>query len=373
MKTFEKFIREGLYEPTGFLKIPSTHSEQKPKEVQTEDIIKLRELIKSKLTKDMYNFTFINPTKDHMFNWNFEYSSKLKTLLLSLKDKYPIIGNNLESLYYENVNKNSKVIYNEWTDKRKTIHCEKDGHRTHFASGLPNYLRGTGLGFMLYINFIKFLGYARSAGDSSTDAQNLWKKISKRSEFYAINTHTDILVIDKNIIGKQKLFNGELDKSWLYNSRNSNVYTENDVYTIIMRFMKNQNVNSLQDLSIDPELYKDLPDTKRKILNLLKFNPTEEKIINPQDLLKLKEKDFLKIILENDKEYTLCVNNIYRNDPKKPLENGEFLELSNEYMGDRYSFVINIQNNTLSKRTDDDKYMWIEKIKTIYFLGGKIK
>ena len=384
MKTFEQFVNEGTI-PTGYLKQQSSHSVLRSREVQSDKIKDLRNIIKSKLTSDMYNFIFTNPQyakgwsrngKQSAISYNFDYSKSLKKLLNSLKDKYPEIGDNLESLYCEYRTTDSGHTYDEWTNKRKLIYCEINGHRTHFASGLPNYLRGIGFGFMLYVNFLKFLGYGRSAGDSSEDAQNMWKKIIQRDEFYGISTESDVLVISKNIIGKVKPFSGKVDSSWLFNSRSSNIYTENDIYTIIVKFMKNQNRNSLNDISVDRDLYKNFPEAKRKIENLLKFNQTTLKEINVKELLKSKDKDFIKIILENDEEFILCILNIYKNVPNKPpIEGGEMVELSNKYMGDKYDYVINIPNNTLNKRTKDNsnKYEFTEKIKKIYFMGEKSK
>jgi len=330
----------------------------------------------------MFNFTFRNPQyvkswlgngKQTAVEYVFEYSKSLKKLLMSLKDQYSEIGDNLESLYYETDNVHDRRCGRE--DQKRYIICEIGGHRTHFSSGLPKYLRGTGLGTMLYVNFIKFIGYGRSCGDSSVDAQDMWKKIAQRREFYGISTHSDVLVIDKNIIGKEKPFDGRIDSTWLYSSKDSNVYTESDIYIIIMKFMKIQNVYSLQDMNIDPELIKNFPNTEKRVNDLLKINKVEKKQINIKDLLRLKERDYVKLILDSGKEYILCILNVYKNVPGQPKWDEEMIECSDEYMRDRYNYVINIPNNTLSKRTptDGDKFEFVEKIKEIYYIGGKPK
>ena len=71
-------------------------------------------------------------------------------------------------------------------------------NRIHFAKfqldskiksvdGIPEEFRGTGLGYLIYENFIKHLGFASSiSSDVSPEAMNVWRKIAGDPDFVGI-------------------------------------------------------------------------------------------------------------------------------------------------------------------------------------------
>lgn len=78
------------------------------------------------------------------------------------------------------------------------IVCEGRFNRIHFAEfamdkkirtsdGVPEEFRGTGLGYLVYENFIKFLGFASSnSSDASDEAKAVWSKIAGDPDFFGI-------------------------------------------------------------------------------------------------------------------------------------------------------------------------------------------
>lgn len=81
-------------------------------------------------------------------------------------------------------------------------------NRIHFLGGIPNQLKGTGLGYVIYKEFIKFLGWASSTSDSSESAMVIWSKLVNDPDFYSFLINGDeeskIFVIykktDKDIV-----------------------------------------------------------------------------------------------------------------------------------------------------------------------------
>jgi hypothetical protein len=83
-----------------------------------------------------------------------------------------------------------------------TIHTEGyPTNRIHFPSGLPDSLRGSGLGYIIYESFIKYLGWGSSQPNASSLAQVVWSKIVEDPDFYSfvieINNDTYVYAISK--------------------------------------------------------------------------------------------------------------------------------------------------------------------------------
>ena len=77
-------------------------------------------------------------------------------------------------------------------------------NKIHFVDGIPPELRGIGLGYIIYKEFIKYIGYASSLDSASLSAQNVWYKLAQDSDFYTVIIKSNkslnaILVIYKNI------------------------------------------------------------------------------------------------------------------------------------------------------------------------------
>lgn len=65
-------------------------------------------------------------------------------------------------------------------------------NRTHFPGGIPSSLRGTGLGYIIYESFIKFLGWGCSTENASNLAKVTWSKILQDPDFYSFVFSTNI-------------------------------------------------------------------------------------------------------------------------------------------------------------------------------------
>jgi len=132
----------------------------------------------------------------------------------------------------------SIYIYSEGESNR--IHFTQMGEFNHM-SGIPSELRGIGLGYLIYEEFIQFLGFASSSSHASPEAINIWKKLYKDPEFYGV-----VISIDNNKKGGILLFhqdhNGDEDITVKFIKRRlySIINEENNTNPIIIddRLMK---------------------------------------------------------------------------------------------------------------------------------------
>ena len=84
------------------------------------------------------------------------------------------------------------------------ININTEGHptnRIHFPSGIPSSLRGSGLGYIIYESFIKYLRWGSSQPNASSLAQVVWSKLAEDPDFYSfvieINNDTYVYAISK--------------------------------------------------------------------------------------------------------------------------------------------------------------------------------
>lgn len=82
-------------------------------------------------------------------------------------------------------------------------------NRIHFPGGVGASLEGTGLGYLIYQQFIKYLGFGSSKPNASSKAQVVWSKLAKDPDFYSFVAQSDfdnyVFVISKtNPIGDPK-------------------------------------------------------------------------------------------------------------------------------------------------------------------------
>ena len=83
-----------------------------------------------------------------------------------------------------------KVDNQEYTIQEllKDIRINTEGYptnRIHFGGGVGRFLEGTGLGYLIYQQFIKYLGYGSSMTNASNKAQVVWSKLAKDPDFYS--------------------------------------------------------------------------------------------------------------------------------------------------------------------------------------------
>jgi hypothetical protein len=86
-----------------------------------------------------------------------------------------------------------------------------------FFDGIPESLRGTGIGYAIYKEFIKFKGYLSSGSWSSSLSQGVWKKLANDKDLFGILVNYqgkdgNILLFDKNWKGDFKKISEEFIK-----------------------------------------------------------------------------------------------------------------------------------------------------------------
>jgi hypothetical protein len=155
----------------------------------------------------------------------------------------------------------SIYIYSEGELNR--IHFTQIGEFNHMA-GIPSELRGIGLGYLIYEEFIHFLGFASSSSDASPEAINIWKKLYKDPEFYGV-----VISINDNKKGGILLFHQD------YNGGEDITYKfiKDDVYSII------NEENNTNPIIIDDRLmkYPKVAEIYEDVSNMIKM-PFQEKM-----------------------------------------------------------------------------------------------
>jgi len=107
---------------------------------------------------------------------------------------------------------------------------------TDLFDGIPESLRGTGLGYAIYKEFIKFKGYVSSGSWSSTLSQSVWKKLSTDKDLFGILVNYEgqdgnIILFDRNYKGDIKKvcedFMNSAKLGKLYRGQKSNFRVKN--------------------------------------------------------------------------------------------------------------------------------------------------
>jgi hypothetical protein len=133
-----------------------------------------------------------------------------------------------------NIIKNVDEILDSWN-----ISIQTEGeptNRIHFIGGIPPIFMGTGLGYFIYQEFIKYLGWGSSTSNVSAESQKIWTKLINDPDFYTF------------YIGGKNL------------SRIFAIYkkTDKDIIKII-----DDNFNDVDFIKFDQQLLNDYPELKR--------------------------------------------------------------------------------------------------------------
>jgi hypothetical protein len=115
-------------------------------------------------------------------------------------------------------------------DEQPQPYKGKHGQWIHdLFDGIPESLRGTGLGYSIYKEFIKFKGYVSSNSWSSVLSQSVWKKLASDSDLHGIlvnydDQNGDIILFSKDYKGDYKKicqdFLDSAKKGKLYRGKN---------------------------------------------------------------------------------------------------------------------------------------------------------
>lgn len=132
-------------------------------------------------------------------------------------------------------------------DLLNDIHIETEGYptnRTHFVKGVGLSLEGTGLGYLIYQQFIKMLGWGSSRSDASGKSQVVWSKLVKDPDFYSFVV-------------------SESSQNYVYVISKTNII--NDPKDIVLSLLDNiyRNNSSIFDVSLGSELKRDFPEIEK--------------------------------------------------------------------------------------------------------------
>jgi len=107
------------------------------------------------------------------------------------------------------------------------IEASSEFNRIHFREGVHPQLQGIGLGYIIYQDFIKFLGYASTSDSATDESKRVWSKIMNDPDFYGV------VCEDHNVMAISKDWSGDvvsLVKSFISKKgRDKVLYLNNDL------------------------------------------------------------------------------------------------------------------------------------------------
>jgi len=130
-------------------------------------------------------------------------------------------------------------------------------NRIHFDGGVGSFLEGTGLGYLIYQQFIKYLGYGSSMTNASSKAQVVWSKLTKDPDFYSfiieIGGSQSVYVISKTISFEtpESIVEGILERILYYGSNDIKVILGSEIkkdFPEIEKMFSNPNGTVLRSL-----------------------------------------------------------------------------------------------------------------------------
>ena len=227
-----------------------------------------REFLDAKKDEKNYNFKFETNGDSEKVIFPEEFLDKIKN------------SKDLDDKEKENILTGLKSVV--YTIERNNF------NRTHFPGGIPKEFKGVGLGYVLYQELVKHLGWASSASNASTAAQGVWSNISTDPDFFAIVTKQDndggrILAIDREC---------ESEK----------------IPGVVKKFIDdNKDLDSVTEIVMDGSLVEKYPELKELNLKILRISGAKnfisnfDAIINRSTDSDIEEKisQFKKVILRD--------------------------------------------------------------------------
>ena len=158
--------------------------------------------------------------------------------------------------------KDNKDIVKELMNNLNSIRIKAEGglNRTHFPGGIPNDLKGLGLGYIIYEGLVRYLGYASSRPDASNAAQKVWSQIAKDPDFVGIVSNNMILVFRKDFDHKGEVLAKALD----YLGINLEEIEDNQD---VEKFLRNNNIDisdELLDIDFMANFKENIVDAKKR-------------------------------------------------------------------------------------------------------------
>ena len=112
--------------------------------------------------------------------------------------------------YLRTLGPDSYQVMSHFTN-RTYIEASGEFNRIHFREGVHPQLQGIGLGYVIYQDFIKFLGYASTSDSATNESKRVWSKMMSDPDFYGVVCEEhNVMVISKNwsgdVVGMVKSF-----------------------------------------------------------------------------------------------------------------------------------------------------------------------
>lgn len=168
----------------------------------------------------------------------------------------------LPSEFYDYVSSLGDDLKNEIMGhftSRMYIEASGEFNRIHFREGVHPQLQGIGLGYLIYQDFIKFLGFASTSDSATKESQKVWSKIINDPDFYGVvcedhrimaiskDWSGDVVSVVKSFIRKNKLL--YLNSDLLNDYPELSSYSENNINESIDELTKyNLFVDMLNDI-----------------------------------------------------------------------------------------------------------------------------
>ena len=221
-----------------------------------------------------------------------------------------------------------KVGSQEYTIQEllNNIYINNEGYptnRIHFGGGVGSFLEGTGLGYLIYQQFIKYLGYGSSMTNASNKAQVVWSKLAKDPDFYSF-------ILEKG--GSQSVY---------VISKTNSLETPESIVLSLLKTIYSYSGNDIRVI-LGSEIKKDFPEIEKM------FSNPDETVLN--SLMNNLKKD-IEFILQNKnlkdlndvlpnriEEISSKIINILTSETKPPYKLGKLIyndvkELFDKFVG----------------------------------------
>ena len=259
-------------------------------------------------------------------------------------------GENLEEW-----KKDNEDIVVELMDNLNDIRIKAEGglNRTHFPGGIPNDLKGLGLGYIIYEGLVRYLGYASSRPDASNAAQKVWSQIAEDPDFEGIVSNNMILVFRKDfehkveVLGKALDYLGinleEIDSNQDVEKllRNNNIDISDELRDIDFMAIFKENIADAKKRRVEYNLRYEAESAARRLKEKLFGDPTrfkeselrviKEKIVEIKEYMKdMKPEKLVDILKSNDLEVK-----------KEQIESKIFMDKLESLLKQDFTFYIN--------------------------------
>lgn len=293
--------------------------------------------------------------------------------------------------FYKHFEKNiksdvSEVEKKEWLKELKkdfdsssfSIQCEESEssfNRTHFPKGIPKELQGLGLGYIIYEELIKHLGYASSKSNASDQAKKVWSKIAEDPDFLGVICGEEILVIYKDFKGGLYKPFDEIIIDYL--DEKLDPLFSNDDYGDSENFssdveLVNYFVKEIPDLEIDPIIIDEYPKVKNFLVSYFDRYKHKDKIEELNKKINNIKTELVKIFNQSPakaKEYYLNVKDeclAHESDVKELDRRSKVLSLEMSYL-DLIRHKLTELSNKLKENTQvgSDSHKGYDSVKSM--------